>query len=288
MRNKNTLSSFIAIAVFLSFGIGVYIFVQKSFPYSAGNNFVEQNHEETTIIANRKIGFDLLDPELAPDEIKEQVMLGYNIIINTKKFAGNYSGNDLSCNNCHFCGGNTLGGKNGGISLVGVTNIYPRYSTRSKKNITLKDRITNCFMRSMNGVAPASNSETMDAIIAYLSWISIEVMNLKNPPWLGLKELNNKHQPDLANGAKIYLDHCSACHQPTGAGTQGVPPLWGNGSYNDGAGMNTLPMLSSFAYYNMPYQQPVLSQDEAKDVAAFVIHQSRPLFKEDLQKQKGK
>ena len=140
----------------------------------------------------------------------------------------------------------------------------------------------------MNGTVPPLNGEIMNALVAYLSWISIEVMNIKDPPWLGLKFLESKHQPDPVNGSKIYLKHCAICHQPLGTGTQGVPPLWGEKSYNSGAGMNTLPMLSSFVYYNMPYQQPVLTQEEALDVASFVIQQSRPVFNEVLQKRGGK
>ena len=37
-----------------------------------------------------------------------------------------------------------------------------------------------------------------------------------------------------------------------------IPPLWGNDSFNNGAGMNTLPMLSSFVYWNMPFENSIL------------------------------
>jgi thiosulfate dehydrogenase len=291
MKTTNTLSAILTVAAFIALGVGVYTLIQFSHPSHPATKEMAINlegHEDRIIIANRRIGFDLLDPELAPDEIKDQVMLGYNIIINTQKYASKFTGNGLACNNCHFCAGNTLGGKNGGISLVGVTNVYPRYSARSKSVITLKERLSNCFMRSMNGIAPSPNSAEMNAIVAYLSWISIEVMNIKDPPWIGLKPLESKHKPDPTKGAKVYLEHCAICHQPSGAGTQGVPALWGDKSFNDGAGMGTLPTLSSFVYNNMPYQQPVLTQEEALDVAAFVMQQKRPVFNKDLQKRGDK
>ena len=139
MLNKNTISAIFTIAVFLAFGGGVYTFVKYNFPSSPQSSKLNlDDHEETVLIANRKIGFDLLDPELAPEEIKDQVMLGYNIIINTKKFAGDYTGNDLSCNNCHFCAGNTLGGKNGGISLVASPTFIPAIQPEASARLPLK------------------------------------------------------------------------------------------------------------------------------------------------------
>lgn len=280
MINKRTISTTLSLIVFIGLGFVAYKMIKSSLQNTHEHQHHEEQSEDIALNLNIKhMGFDLLDPELAPDEIKDQVMLGYKIVIDTPKFAKEFVGNNLVCNNCHFCAGNTLGGRNGGISLVGVTNVYPQYSARSKRVINLKERLTNCFMRSMNGKAPPQNSETMDAVVAYLSWISMEVMHIKNPPWLGLKDLKSKHQPDPINGAKVYAAHCAICHQTTGEGTKGVPPLWGNNSYNDGAGMNTLPMLSSFVYYNMPYQEPTLTEEEALDVAAFVIQQHRPVFK---------
>jgi thiosulfate dehydrogenase len=65
------------------------------------------------------------------------------------------------------------------------------------------------------------------------------------------------------------------------------PPLWKN-SYNISAGMYTLSKLAGFIKNNMPYgdanwQNPVLTSEEAWDVAAFVNSQPRPekLFKAD-------
>jgi thiosulfate dehydrogenase len=86
------------------------------------------------------------------------------------------------------------------------------------------------------------------------------------------------HVPDAENGKELYYRCCAICHGHNGEGTTGVPPLWGPESFNDGAGMNTMIMLSSFVHLNMPYGQPILTTEEALDIAAFVIKQPRPHF----------
>ena len=224
--------------------------------------------------------FDLVDPECAPETALTKILYGYHLMLDTPAHAPEYVGNQLSCNNCHFNAGNTLGGKNRGISLVGVTAIYPRYSKRDKREISLRERIENCFKRSMNGKAPPDNSLEMESLIAYLAWISHELNNAPKLPWLGLDELSAKHVPDKKNGALVYKERCSICHQSDGAGSAAAPPLWGNNSFNDGAGMNTMAKLSSFVWQNMPYGQPVLTQEAALDVAAFVISKPRPRFEQ--------
>lgn len=224
--------------------------------------------------------FNLIDPEEAPPEIHEQVMEGFRIFCFTPDHAKQFVGGSLSCTNCHFCGGNMLGGWNGGISLAGVTTTYPKFSKRSNSNITLQERISNCFMRSMNGKAPPLDDPVMTHLVAYLEWISLSFKELKPIPWLGLKPLQAQHQPDPVNGEKVYAAHCARCHQPDGLGATRIPPLWGPKSFNDGAGMNTLRMLSSFVYYNMPFEgeKPMLTEEQAIDVASYVIKQPRPHF----------
>lgn len=243
-------------------------------------------HDFALAKANTLYGFDLLDPEQSPPEIHDLVMKGYRIIMNTPFYAPEYCGNQLSCTNCHFCGGDTIGGRNTGISLVGVTTEYPRYSERDKKIITISDRIDNCFMRSMNGKAPPKDAEEKIAIIAYLKWISKEVEHLKDIPWLGIDTFKIDHKPNAEAGAKIYEKYCVSCHKADGQGGavltseegKTIPPLWGPHSFNDGAGMSKTSMMSGFVYWSMPYQSAMLSKEEALDVTAYVLKQPRPHF----------
>jgi thiosulfate dehydrogenase len=224
------------------------------------------------------LDFGLVDPESAPEAMMTKIMFGYHLMLDTKANAPNFAGNTVTCNNCHFNAGNTLGGKNRGISLVGVTTRYPQFSKRDNKRIFLADRINNCFKRSLNGKPLPKGSLEMESILAYLAWISHEVEDGDDLPWLGLKKLTSQHVPDPTQGAITYDKCCSICHGYRGQGSMQAPPLWGTDSFNDGAGMNTLPMLSSFIYDNMPYGEPILTEEEALDVASFIILQKRPKF----------
>lgn len=222
--------------------------------------------------------FDLLDPECAPEDMLNKILYGYHIMLDTRKHTPDFCQNTLDCNSCHFNAGNTLGGRNRGISLVGVTAMYPKYSKRDKKDITLADRLDNCYKRSMNGKPLPRDSIEMEALLAYLAWISHEVMDAPMLPWLGLDPIPSNHFPNPEEGKKVYEHSCQICHGQDGEGTKGVPPLWGPNSFNDGAGMNTMPMLSTFVWLNMPHGQPNLSPEEALDVAAYIIGRPRPHF----------
>lgn len=260
------------------------------FPNAIDDPFESQakKHRYVVIEAHKLIGFNLVDPEEAPPEVRDSVLRGYSIIMNTPFFAPNYAKDLLSCTSCHFAGGDTIGGRNNGISLVGVTNVYPRFSARSNKTITLADRINNCFERSMSGKPLPVDSQEMQDMLAYLAWISKEVESIKNPPWLGVTMLKSQHKPDIKQGNILYQKYCASCHRDNGEGggklpepvNKTIPPLWGENSFNDGAGMSMLPMFSAFVYWNMPYQNSVLTEEEAIDIAAFVLEQPRPHFEQ--------
>ena len=267
--------------------LGVFfVWNSRSTADDEGFNRRSFNHEFVVAQAHQLMGFNLVDPEQAPPEIRDSVMRGCHLMMQTGFYAPEYSHNELSCTNCHFLGGDTIGGMNGGISLVGVTTTYPQFSKRSGKTISLRERIQNCFQRSMNGKAPPLDSKIMDDLVNYLTWISKEVKSIKEIPWLGLPDVESKHKPDAKEGRKIYEECCAVCHRSDGAGggvldeieKKTIPPLWGSHSFNDGAGMCTISMLAPFIFLNMPYQQARLTEEQALDVAAYVIEQQRPHF----------
>jgi thiosulfate dehydrogenase len=100
---------------------------------------------------------------------------------------------------------------------------------------------------------------------------------------------------DPERGRRVYVQHCAECHGERGEGIrQGsatdalgylVPPLWGADSFNDGAGMNRLITIANFVHSNMPngvnWADPLLSEADAWDAAAYVVSQPRP-HKADL------
>ena len=59
-----------------------------------------------------------------------------------------------------------------------------------------------------------------------------------------------------------------------------MPPLWGQDTFNDGAGMARIITFANFIHFNMPhgtdYVDPQLSVDNAWDIAAFVLSHPRP------------
>ncbi len=259
----------------IAFSLGIiwWIFATKN-PLTPGN--------ESHPFSNSSAMFELVDPEMAPDQIKPLVMQGYHILSETKKYLPEYAGDRLSCNNCHFAAGNTLGGANSGISLVGVTKNYPKFLAENP-NYTLADRINACFEKSLNGKALPVDSQPMKAMLAYLEWISHHI-TMKKAPWLGLKELRSHHTPDSIKGQEVYAIYCASCHGAEGQGEPraenlSYPPLWGASSFNEAAGMNNLSKLSAFVYYNMPFGEAELTVEQALDVSAFIIAQPKPKWK---------
>lgn len=226
----------------------------------------------------------LVDPEMAPPDIKDKVMKGYRILMETQIYAKEYAGDKLNCRNCHFQGGNTLGGRNGSISLVGVSYIYPKHFEKSGKTISLAERVNGCFKRSLNGKPLPLNSDKMEAIVAYLDWISLPARGQKEFPWLGLPDIKSSHKPNAEKGKEIFEKHCSCCHGQKGEGLTlpqiqapgDIPPLWGGQSFNHEAGMRNIECTAPFILLNMPFQNPTLTEEEALDVSQFIIDKPRP------------
>lgn len=266
-------------------GIAIILKGRMAPPTVAELDKQKARHQFVIVQAHTLLGFNLTDPDQAPPDIRESIARGYRIIMNTPFYAPNYARDQLSCTNCHFAEGDTLGGKNNGLSLVGVTTHFPRYSKRAGRVITLADRVNYCFERSLNGKSLPLNSQEMLDIINYLKWISHEVETIQTIPWLGISYLKSQHQPVPENGAIVYQVSCASCHKANGEGGgvlpglgKTIPPLWGFNSFNDGAGMSRLPMLAAFIYWNMPYQEAFLTEEEAIDVAAFILQQPRAHF----------
>ena len=84
-----------------------------------------------------------------------------------------------------------------------------------------------------------------------------------------------------------YWKILQTCHQANGEGVFNAdkteytyPALWGNNSYNDGAGLYRLSSFAKYVKYNMPqgttHENPLLTDEEAWDVAAYINAQNRP------------
>ncbi len=82
------------------------------------------------------ISFNPPQPQDAPPDIRDAVMLGYNILMDTQNYAPQYVGNKMKCRNCHL----EAGRLKDGVSLVGVGAAYPRYRERHRDSISLVRR----------------------------------------------------------------------------------------------------------------------------------------------------
>ncbi len=217
-------------------------------------------------------------PEEAPASIRDAVLLGASILADPQKHVGKYVGNTLKCGNCHFNGGISQGGKNGGLSLVGVAATYPKYRERQHAPVDLITRTNDCFERSMNGKPLPPDSPEMTAILTYYQWIAKGLPIYGELPWLSLQPVQDGGAGDKSRGGSTYTSTCAPCHGANGQGTPAAPAVGGKDSYNDGAGMAKASTLAAFALLNMPRGNPTLSAEQAADVAAYVDSQPRPHF----------
>ncbi|MHC1711048.1 MAG: c-type cytochrome [Solidesulfovibrio sp.] len=273
MRRLSVYLALVATALLLAFGAWIVFFFQattatKRIPSTATAAAPQSN------VALARVTFNPPNLEDAPENIREAVLLGYKIMTETKKYAGKYVGNDLACTNCHFDGGRSMKT----ISLVGVGATYPQYQSRTDYATDLTVRSQGCFERSMNGSAPAWNSQIMQSLLVYFQWISKDIPVYSRLPWRLPQDLGNDHKPDIATGEAVYRDVCARCHGENGNGTPIAPPVWGEGAYNDGAGMHRIRTFAVFAWKFMPKNAPVLTQEQALDVAAFAHDKPRPKF----------
>lgn len=216
--------------------------------------------------------------EAAPSDL---VLRGKALALDTHRLLPEYVGNDLNCTNCHLQAGTVPKA----APWIGVDDRYPRYRARSGKVDDLRDRINGCMERSMAGTKLPKDHEAMDAFVAYMEWLGRDVADGKAVEGIGMPKIEAPADPDAAHGEEVFAAKCASCHQADGKGLMGpdgatlFPALTGEGSYNIAAGMARQNTAAAFIKWNMPLGQGgTLTDQEAHDVAAYVIHLDRPDF----------
>jgi thiosulfate dehydrogenase len=246
------------------------------------------------------------------------VRMGFSVFTQTKKYAPQFTGNDLSCGHCHI----NAGQREKALPLVGIAGVFPEYNKRAGREFTLADRITGCFLRSMNATAaPAmlaahaggagnagasggmAGTDTADpeeaaaviegsgevrALSAYIGWLSEQYPAGTKLPWRGLNLIpDNALVPvdalDSSRGRALYEERCVTCHGGDGQGVEigdiKAGPLWGPASWNDGAGAARVYTLAGMIRHMMPYVDPgSLTNEEALQIAFYICSQPRPAF----------
>ena len=236
-----------------------------------------------------------LDRTLEGEE-RELVIYGEELIANTSRYLGPNGSvahitNGMNCQNCHLNAGRKPWGNNYGA----VAANYPKFRDRSGSIESVFKRVSDCMERSLNGSALDSNAREMKAMIAYIKWVGHAVKKDSTPKSSGIKApeyLDRAASPE--KGLAVYTAKCQSCHGNNGEGQLAAdgksytyPPLWGEHSYNTGAGLFRLSRFAGYVRDNMPFNQashknPALTDEESWDVAAFV--NSRPRPTKDLSK----
>lgn len=215
-------------------------------------------------------------PESIPgDQRGEQIRLGYEIVVRTQDYAKPYVGNALNCTNCHLDGGLDPNA----VPFVGLSRVYPEYRARVARVFSLADRINECVERSLNGKAMPPDSSKLQAVVAYIEWLSRNIPPGSRIAWRGIQLIQPSRPPDPVNGKKVFAARCIFCHGADGQGGMFSPPLWGPKSFTIASGMARTSVAASFIKANMPRTRGwALSDDEAYDVAAYITSQPRPDF----------
>lgn len=234
-------------------------------------------------------------PSLHTDQVLEGeeralVIYGEELIAHTARYLGpqgsvSASSNGMNCQNCHLDAGKRIWGNN----YSAVHSTYPKYRDRSGGMESIYKRVSDCFERSLNGRAPDSNSREYQAIHAYIRWLGTEVPKGNKPGGSGIRRLPwLDRAADPARGKAVYVAQCQSCHGANGEGVRSLngteyeyPPLWGEHSYNTGAGLFRISLFAGYVKSNMPFklathEMPLLTDAESWDVAAFVNSQPRP------------
>jgi len=223
------------------------------------------------------------------NEKGQLIQYGYELIAHTSLYLGpkgsvQHSTNGMNCQNCHL----EAGTKPWGLNYGAVFSTYPKFRERSGTIETIYKRVNDCMERSLNGKALDTGSKEMKAIYAYIKWLGEEVPKGKKVKGSGIEILPYlKTAASPIEGKLVYIKNCQVCHHSNGEGKidstgkmYQYPPLWGEHSYNDAAGIFQISKLAGFIKNNMPnginYHAPSLNNQDAWNVAAYINSQPRP------------
>jgi thiosulfate dehydrogenase len=236
---------------------------------------------DSSVFETPRLARMLVEPNAA------QLVRGMRLHLETRSLLPQNVGNDLNCTSCHLNAGTVADGS----PFVGLSAFFPSYAPRAGRVITLADRINGCFLRSMNG-KPLAAGPDLQAMVAYFDWMKGHTQAGDKVAGRGVGKMDPAIKPDAGHGKQVYADQCAVCHGNEGEGLAQAdgpvvyPPLWGDRSFNIGAGMARTYTAAAFVKRNMPvgFQEKFplgqggLTDQQAVDVAEYFSHQPRPDF----------
>lgn len=214
------------------------------------------------------------------DELGAAIRRGLHLVNNTYTELPDNVGNRLNCTSCHLANGSEAYA----APWNGLTGIFPIYRSRGARVNSLQERINGCFERSMNGKALDPTSDDMNAILAYMGWLSQGIPAGVSPEGRGFVKVDTNLEPNPDNGKQLFAEKCAVCHGDNGQGqfkedgSYIYPAVAGPDSFNDGAGMARTYKAAAFIKGKMPFGQGnTLSDQEAVDIASYFTHLDRPV-----------
>jgi thiosulfate dehydrogenase len=238
--------------------------------------------------------------EITSEVMKKEILYGKDIMDNTAAYIGpngsvaKITGNLMSCKNCHL----DSGMRPFALSLTDSHGLYPQFRSREGKILTLADRINSCIKMPLQGTKLDPSSREMQALQLYIKILGTGRPVLAKDNDGRLAKIN---YPDRAaspeKGKALFAKTCARCHQENGSGVLKeqkngyvYPPLWGMTSYRNGSSMSRVTIFARFIKTSMPYgeatpDKPVLTDEEAFDIAAFVNSENlnpRPVIPKDI------
>lgn len=276
--------------VFIVAGWGIFLLNESSTSKNRTTTIIEQPDEKGII---KQVTYS--DLWHAPDSTtitnhpnRELIEYGKELIAHTARYIGPKGtlmtiSNGMNCRNCHLYSGTQTFGNN----YAAVASTYPKFRARSGTIESIKKRVNDCIERSLNGKKLKEDSHEMKAIVSYIKWVGKDVPKGTTPTGTGiwdLAPLDRAANPEV--GKIVYRKHCERCHAD-GTGVKNedgiewkYPPLYGKDSYTIGAGLYRLSRFAGFVKMNMPYgttyTSPILTDEEAWDVAAYINSLPRP------------
>jgi len=221
------------------------------------------------------------ESDIPDNEFGRLIRRGLAIFTETPREARPYARDGLSCSNCHL----DRGRRPGSAPMWSAWVSYPQFRAKNNAVNTFAMRIQGCFRFSMNGTPPPAESEIIVALQSYAYFLARGAPTGVRLEGAGFPKLAEpEEQPDIARGAAAYVQKCAACHGENGEGrrtSEGnryqFPPLWGDASYNWGAGMASVDTAAAFIKHNMPWGLTgALGDQEAWDIAIYINSRDRP------------
>ena len=224
------------------------------------------------------------DSAMPSGSLGKSIRRGRALLQRTHDSLPRYAPANLRCVSCHLDDGR----RPDAAPLLGTYARYPRFVDRTGAVVSIEERVNYCFTRSLAGRRLPTSSREMQDIVAYLAFLSSGVPTGAHVRGEGLPRLA-KLSGDQSRGGTLYVEHCLRCHGLSGGGgavpeqSRGpttpafAPALWGPQSFSIGAGLARGERAAAFIHVTMPYDKVgTLSEQQAYDVAAFVLAHPRP------------